>query len=188
MVAALAEADRGDEVELVDEAAMTLLEDDQHFLGAAGDFRGAAGAGQAHLRREVVADHGGVDVAELVDLRRAEEADVDAPALQPVAEDLAGGHHGVGGLGQFAVTDGQRQHGRLGADRARFVDQHHVRRGGQARQVGRLGRQADADEAHRAILQAAGGGHGHHFIGGVAHCWASAILALNSVKSAVPRI
>ena len=36
----------------------------------------------------VVADHGAVEIAEAVDLRGAEEADVDAAALQPVGEDL----------------------------------------------------------------------------------------------------
>ena len=36
----------------------------------------------------VVADDRRVDVAEAVELRRAEEADVDAPGLQPVGEDL----------------------------------------------------------------------------------------------------
>ncbi|MND59681.1 hypothetical protein D3C80_508840 [compost metagenome] len=187
-------ADRGDEGQLVDEGAVGLLEDDQHFLGGTGDLRGAAGTRQAHFRVVVVTDHGGVDVAEAVHLGGAEEADVDAATLQPVAEDLAGGHHGVGGLGQLAVTDGQRQHGRLGADGAGFVDQHHVRGRGQARQVGSLGRQADADEADGAVLQAAGGRHGHHFIGAVvtgglsAHHLASAILALNSAKSRVPRM
>ncbi len=188
-VAALAMADRGDEGQLVDEGAVRLLEDDQHFLGAAGDFRRAAGSRQAHLGLAVVADHGGVDVAEAVDLGRAEEADVDPSALQPVAEDLAGGDHGIGGLGQLAVADGQRQDAGLGADRPGLVDQHDVRRGSQARQVGGLRRQADADEAHRAVVQAAGGGHGHHLVGAVAaHRLPSASLAWKAPKSSVPRM
>ena len=67
----------------------------------------------------VVADHGRVDVAEPVELGGAEEPDVDAPGLQPVGEDLGHADHGVGGLGQLAVADRQRQPGRLRADAAR---------------------------------------------------------------------
>jgi hypothetical protein len=44
------------------------------------DLGRAAGAGQARLRLSVGADDGAVQVAELVDLRGAEESDVDAPA------------------------------------------------------------------------------------------------------------
>ncbi|MNM47598.1 hypothetical protein D3C81_585700 [compost metagenome] len=184
-------ANRGDEVQLVDEGTRRLLEDDQHLLGGTGDFRCATGTRQAGFRGVVVTDHSRVDVAEAVDLGGAEEADVDAPTLQPVAEDLAGRHHGVSGFGQLAVADRQRQHAWLGADRAGFVDQHHVWRRGQARQVGSLGWQADADEAHSTVAQATGCGDGHHFGSGVAHCAASAVLAslaLNSLKSAVPRM
>ena len=57
----------------------------------------------------VVADDRRVDVAEPVELGAAEEADVDAPGLQPVGEDLGHAHDGVGGLGQLAVADRQRQ-------------------------------------------------------------------------------
>ena len=44
--------------------------------------------GQARRRVRVVADDGRVDVAEAVDLRRAQEADVDQAALEVVAEQL----------------------------------------------------------------------------------------------------
>ncbi|MNJ12662.1 hypothetical protein D3C77_68560 [compost metagenome] len=190
-VTAFAVADRGDEVEFIDKGTVGLLEDNQHLLGRTGNFRCATGAWQAHFRLMIVANHGGVDVAETVNLGRTEEAHINTTTLQPVAENLAGGDHGVSGFSQLAVTDRQWQHARLGADRAGLIDQHHVWRGGQARQVGGLGRQADTDEAHGTITQTTGGGDGHHFIGGVAHCAASEALAsfaLNSVKSAVPRM
>ena len=44
-----------------------------------------------------------------IDLRGAEEPDVDPPALEPVAEHLGDGHDGVGRLGQLAVADRERQ-------------------------------------------------------------------------------
>src|SRR5690606_25326939 len=78
---------------------------------------------------------------------------------------------------------------RLGTDRTRFVDKDYIWRGRQAREVGSFRRQADADETHRTVLQTAGGGDGHHFIGGVSHYFASeaaASLAWNSLKSAQP--
>ncbi|MCY1429335.1 hypothetical protein D9M71_452490 [compost metagenome] len=182
-------ADRGNEIEFVDKGARRLLEDDQHALGGTGNLRRATCTRQTDFRRVVITHDGGVDVAETVDLRRAEETDVNAPALQPVTENLAGRHHGVGGFRQLTVANRQWQYTWLGTDRARFVDQHHIRRGSQARQVGRFRRQADADEAHRAVLQATGSGNGHHFIGGVSHYFASeaaASLAWNSLKSALP--
>jgi hypothetical protein len=54
----------------------------------------------------VVADDGGVDVGVAVDLGGAEKADVDAPGLQPVGEDLRHGDHRVGGVGEDPVADG----------------------------------------------------------------------------------
>src|SRR3989344_1495101 len=182
-------ADRSDEIEFVDERTRRLLENDQHALGGTGNLRRATGTRQTHFRCMVITDHGGVDVAETVDLRSAEETDVDTPALQPVAENLTGRDHGISGFRQFTITDRQWQYARLGADWARFVDQDHVRRGRQARQVGRFRRQADTHEAHRTDLQPAGGSHGHHFIGGVSNYFASeaaASLAWNSLKSALP--
>ncbi len=77
---------------------------------------------------EIIADDGGVDVAELVELRRTEETDRDAPALQPVAEHFWHRDGGDRGFAQFAVADRQRQHVGRGADRAALVDQRDVRR------------------------------------------------------------
>ena len=68
------------------------------------------GPGQPRLGVRVVADHRAVEVAEPVDLRRAEEAGIDAAGLQLVAEDLRQRHHAVGSFGQLAIADRQRQH------------------------------------------------------------------------------
>ncbi len=84
--------------------------------------------------------------------RCAEEADVDASALQPVAKNLTSRYDGIGGFRQLTVADGQRQYAGLGTDRAGFVDQHDVRQRRQPRQVGRFRRQADANEAHTALF------------------------------------
>ena len=52
--------------------------------------------GQAHRRVRIVADDGGVEIAEAIDLRGAEEADVDAAALQVVGENLRQRHDAGG--------------------------------------------------------------------------------------------
>ena len=127
VIAALAVAERGDEVELLDEAARRLAHDDEDLAAGGGDLRRAAAAGQPHLRLVVGADHRGVEVGEAVDLRAAEEADGDAPALQPVAEHLRHRDGGQRGVAQFAVADRQRQHVGLGGDGAGLVDQRDVR-------------------------------------------------------------
>ena len=148
---AVAEADRGDEVDPLDEAcAGSAARPRSTSPAGGGDLRGAAGARQPDRRARVVADHRGVDVAEPVDLRRAEEADVDPARLEPVVEHLRHADDGVRGVGQLAVADRQRQPVRLGADACR------TRRSarGRALRCGGPGSpragQPDADEAARA--------------------------------------
>ena len=148
-------ADRGDEVDLLDERAGALAHDHDHLPAGRGDLRRPAGAGQAHLRVVVVAaDHGRVDVGVAVDLGGAEEADVDPAGLDPVVEHLGHADDRVGGLAEHAVADRERQPRRLGADRARLVDQHEVRRVRAAGEVRAGARQADADEARVDVASA----------------------------------
>src|SRR5262249_49473295 len=73
-------------------------------------------------------NHRGVEVGEAIDLRATEEADGEAPALQPVAEHFRHRHGGERGVAQFAVADRERQHVGFGGDRAGFVDQRDVGR------------------------------------------------------------
>jgi hypothetical protein len=117
----------------------------------------------------VAADHGRVDVGEAVDLRGAEEADVDPAGLHPVVEDLRDGGDVVGGLAEDAVADRQRQPRRLGPDRAGLIDEHEVGGVRAPRQV-RPGRgQADPHEARGDVAQLTGGGDAHHLVGFPAH-------------------
>ena len=75
MVAAVAMAERGVEVDLLDHAAQRLLHGDVDLARRGRDLRRAAAARQPRLRLAVVADHRGVDVAEFVELGRAQKAD-----------------------------------------------------------------------------------------------------------------
>src|SRR5215472_10435032 len=93
----------GAEVEPRHEAARRLLHDHEHFAGMAGDLGRAARAGQAHPRALILADDRAVEVTEAVDLRRPEEADVDAAALQVMGEDLRQRYHAGRGVGELAV-------------------------------------------------------------------------------------
>ena len=111
------------------------------------------------------ADHRRVDVGEAVDLRRAEEANVDATRLEPVVEDLDQADNGIGGLGEGAVADRERQVLRLGPDRARLVDEHEAGLVEATGQVRRRARQPDADEAGGAVREGARRGDRHHLRG-----------------------
>ncbi len=166
-IAAVQMAGRRDEVELLDEGALALTQDDEDLARRCRDFGRAAGPWQPHFRLVVGTDHRGVDIGEAIDLRGAEKADVDAPALQPVTEHFRHRHHGIGGRRELAIPDRKRQHVRLGADGAGFVDQHDLGRVRQSCEVGRSARQPDADKADHAALQQARGRDRHHFIGGV---------------------
>ena len=167
-VAARAMAGGRHEIDPLDEGARRVPGDDEDLAGERRDLRRTARAGQTDLRPLVGPDDRRVDVAETVDLGRAEKAHRDTPALEPVAEDLRRRDHRVGRLGELAVADGKRQDAGLRADRAGFVDQHHVRRVRRAGQIGCGARQPDTDEADRAVAEQAGRGDRHHLVGGEA--------------------
>ena len=174
----VAEADAGAEVAVLDEGAHRLAHDHDHPPGERRDLRRATGSGQPGVRGGVLADHGGVDVAEPVELGGAEEPDVDPAALQPVREDLGHRDDGIGGLGELAVADRERQAGRLRTDAARLVDEDATGSVQPASEVRGSARQADADEAARPIGQRPGCADDHHLVAGVAlvveaHCWPS---------------
>ena len=125
-----------------------------------------------------------------VDLGGAEEADVDAPALQPVGEHLGHRDDRVGGLGELAVADRQRQHAGLRADRAALVDEDAAGRVRAPGEVRGQARQADADEADRPVVQPPRRLDRHHLVravrGGHAAVPAEARLRRYSAASAVP--
>ncbi len=162
---AVAEADRGAEVAALDERAGPLPHDDDDLARRCRDLGRTPCAGQAGRRVVVVADDRRVDVAEAVELRGAEEADVDAAGLQPVGEDLGNRHDGVGSVGEVAVADRERQPRRLRADAARLVDQRALRGVRAPGEVRSRRRQPDADEAHRLVAELASRVHDHQIVG-----------------------
>src|SRR5262249_28535456 len=109
MVAALAMAHGGDEVELLGKSARRLAHDDEYLAAGAGDRGRAAAAREPYLGLVIIADHGGVEIGEAVDLRAAEEANRHASALQPVAKHLDDSRGGERGLAQLAIADRERQ-------------------------------------------------------------------------------
>ena len=155
------------EVELLHEAARRRLHDDENLPRMRRDLRRAAGAGQAGLRLFVASDDRAVEVAEAVDLRGPEKADVDATGLEVVAEDIGERNDAGRGFRELAVSDGKRQHIRPRADRARLVDQHEFRRMREPREVAGSARQADADEADLAVREQPRGSDRHHLVAGV---------------------
>ena len=120
--------------------------DHDHLAAARRDLRCAAGPGQPRPGMVVVADHGRVEVRVAVDLRGAEERDVDPSRPDPVVEHLRHADHEVGRLGELAVADRERDVHRLGADRARLVDQHQLGVVDRAREDRGGARPSDADE------------------------------------------
>jgi hypothetical protein len=155
-------AGRGAEVDPVDERAGRLAHDHEDLAGVDRDLAGAARARQPGLRSRVVADHGRVDVAEAVDLGRAEEADVDQPALQVEREELEHRHRGGRAGDDRRVADREREPGGLGAEDPGLVDELEVRLHGPLREVDRDVRQSDADEADPLAGELARRRHDHH--------------------------
>ena len=88
VVAPAAIAERGDEIHSLHERAACLAHHDVRLGTEAGNLRCSSPAWQPHLWMFVAADDAGVDVAEAINLRPAEEANRDATALQPVLEHL----------------------------------------------------------------------------------------------------
>src|SRR5579863_2703431 len=68
-IAAIEVTDGGDEVEFLDESARGLLENQNNFAGATGDFRSATGAGKTSGGLPVIANNRGVDIRKAIDLR-----------------------------------------------------------------------------------------------------------------------
>src|SRR5262245_18814176 len=78
--------DRRHEIEPVDEAALALRHDDEDLAAGSGDLRRAAATRQPNFRLVVGTDHRRIEIGIFVDLRAAEEPDLDAATLQPVPE------------------------------------------------------------------------------------------------------
>ena len=150
------------EVDLLDEAAPALAHDHEHLPGVDRDLTCTAGPGQARLGRVVRADDRRVDVAEAIDLGRAQEPHVDQPALQVVAEQLEHAHDGGRARDDRRIADRQRQTRRPRPEHARLVDHLELRRDGPLGEVDRDVGQPDADETDALALEGTRGGHDHH--------------------------
>ena len=162
---AVAEADRRAEVAALDERARPLPNDDDDLACGCRDLGSAARTRQSRGRMLVVADDRRVDVAVAVELRGAEEADVDASGLQPVGEDLGHRYDRVGGVREITVADREREPRRLRPDASRLVDQRAFLRVRAAGEVRGSRRQPDAHEAHAVVTQLPGGADDHQVVG-----------------------
>src|SRR5262245_16034168 len=98
-----------------------MSDDHDDLLGLSGDMRSSSRARQSHLWRPIVADHGGIDIPEAIDLRSAQEALIDASLLQPVCENLRQTDDERGRLHKFGISNGKRRPRRLGSNSARFI-------------------------------------------------------------------
>jgi hypothetical protein len=150
------------EVDPLDKAARALAHDHEHLACIDRDLAGTTASRQARRRVVVVADHGRVDVPEPVDLGRAEEANVDQPALEVEREQLEHARRRGRPGDDRRVADAQRETRRPGAEHAGLVDELEVRGDRPLGEVHRDVRQADADEADPLTGERPSGRHDHH--------------------------
>src|SRR5262245_16834267 len=139
------------EIDALHERAARVLRYDDYFLRQPRHFRRAAGAGEPDLWMRICAGHRRIEIAEAVELRCSKKSHIDAPALQPVAEELRHWHHDIRRFRQFGVGDRQRGRGGLRTYGPGFVHENDVGSIQQASQTRSHTRRADADEALRAI-------------------------------------
>ena len=145
----------GDEVDVLDEAALLVLHRDDH-RGEARDVVAAAGSRKTRLRARRIANERAVQIAVLIDLRSAHEADVDVAALQQQQHFSAAEDHVracraaliVGRRRQSAGLDERADHAALEQDRqARTPQALRERRGEE--------RNADSGKHDLAVLEVA---------------------------------
>nr|WP_228546367.1 hypothetical protein [Halegenticoccus tardaugens] len=150
-LAAVEVAGTRDEVHLLREAPLAVGRDNDGFAGVASNFAGASAAGKPHFRIIVVPDDRGIDVAVPVDLRAAEEADVNPAGLKIVAEPLSHRHDALGVRREYWVADGEGKLGRVRINGPRLVDHLEVRCVGPLGEVAGEVRDADADQGGVAV-------------------------------------
>jgi hypothetical protein len=158
------------EVDALHEAAL-LVHGQDHDLSAQGDdVVGAAAAGQADPRRVVAADRARVEVAVLVDLRPADEPDVEEPALGE-EEHVRDARQHLGPVRGAHLVRRDRQLPGLPRRAHDAAFDHH----GEPRRVGTLGKGggehggADACEHGGAVRERAGAHDREQLVGAVGH-------------------
>src|SRR5438309_7725230 len=120
----------GPEVDRLDEAAAALAHDHEHLASVDRNLAGAATPREAGRRVGVVPDDGRVDVPEPIDLGRAQEPDVDQPALEVEREQLEHARRRGRAGDDRRVADAQREARRPGAEYTRFIHELEVGRDG----------------------------------------------------------
>lgn len=186
-VAAFQIARRADVVHPFGKALGFMADHDHHPPGAAGNVIGAARAGQpgvwraVMLAQAILPDAGGVDVAELVHLRRANNPHIATARRHQKAQRIQrmGKAGGVGRQPVAFNAPGQAAHWR-GAVHAAFG---HRAQSGRVVRLGKIAGQhgqANAKNGQLAVAQLAAGGNRHHFLTGVrqlAHACVSGVCA-----------
>ena len=162
---------RGHEVELRGEAARTLAGHHQDLLGMNRDLAGTTAAGQPHLGLLVVTDHGRIEIPETIDLSPLQEADIDAPGLEVVVEDVEDRADAQGAAHQGGVADRYRYALGNRAHRPRLVDEHQVGRMQMSGQIAGQIRQADAYEDDLAVRELARRLTDQELVACVLHRW-----------------
>src|SRR5262245_2288271 len=81
-------SDGCNEIHLLDECSLRLLRYDKDVLRQSRGFGCAACARQSDLWPLVISSDGRIEIAEAIDLGGPKKRHVDAPSLQPVAEEL----------------------------------------------------------------------------------------------------
>src|SRR5262249_36870749 len=155
-VAARQVARTRDEVDRLDEAASLVGREDDDLAAKGNDVIGAAAAREAHLGPLIASDDGGVQIAVAVDLRAADEADVQEAALGHEEDVRDAGQH-LSAMGGAYLVGGDRQPSGLPL-RPDDSALHHDReiRGLQTlSQHGGHHRRTHSGEDHLAILQLA---------------------------------
>ncbi len=164
-------ARRTDVGDLLDEPLGLVRHHDQIALGAAGDVVGPAGPGQPRFRQPIgvadlpIPDAGRVDVAELVDLRRADDPDIAAPGCDEAAQRVERGREArrVGRNTVALDAPGQAADGR-GAVDAPFRHGTHVWRVMSLGEEARQHRQPDAENGEFAVADLPPRGDRHHLL------------------------
>lgn len=120
-------AGAGGEVDARHKGALGETHDHDDAPGVNGDLTRTAGAREASLWIRVVTNHSRVQVTKAIDLRPAEQGDIDQAALEIQHEQVRHTDDGGRAAYQRGIADGEGQARRLRAENTAFIDQFHIR-------------------------------------------------------------
>ena len=145
------------------ELAAQMAGNDNDFAGAGAHVVGAAAAGQTAHRPVIITDHGGVQIAVLVDLCGAQECHIHLAPLH-ITQRIEQGRGHDGGPQQRKITGALRQIVGHGINCAGFKNHLQVRSVGLLCHHGCQGGQSDADQRYIVILNDICRGTDHQFL------------------------